>query len=136
MRVLTLHRPWPALVVVNHPAAKSIENRTWDTLYRGPVAFHSGGTWDRTAETTAAAAGLPAGLVSFDRTDHPIGIHVVVDIVDVCDAALHGEPCQCGPWAVPGQRHWRLARARPVRHLAIPGHQGWWRIPDDAVVDV
>lgn len=136
MRVLTLWRPWPALIVVGHPAAKNVENRTWDTTWRGPVAVHAGTAWDRTAETVAAQAGIPAGLVSFDPADHPTGIYVVVDVVDVCSAAMSGEPCDCGPWAAAAHRHWRLQHPRPVRHVTATGRQGWWRIDDDAVVDV
>jgi hypothetical protein len=39
VKALTLHQPWASLVAVG---AKTIETRSWSTLYRGPVAIHAG----------------------------------------------------------------------------------------------
>lgn len=39
MKTLTLTQPWATLVAVG---AKSIETRSWDTRYRGPLAIHAG----------------------------------------------------------------------------------------------
>lgn len=38
MKVITLTQPWATLVAIG---AKQIETRTWETLYRGPLAIHA-----------------------------------------------------------------------------------------------
>jgi hypothetical protein len=38
MKVLTLTQPWATLVAIG---AKHIETRSWETLYRGPLAIHA-----------------------------------------------------------------------------------------------
>jgi hypothetical protein len=38
MKVLTLTQPWATLVA---SSAKHIETRSWETLYRGPLAIHA-----------------------------------------------------------------------------------------------
>ncbi len=39
MRTLTLTQPWATLVALG---AKTIETRSWQTSYRGPLAIHAG----------------------------------------------------------------------------------------------
>lgn len=38
MKALTLTQPWATLVAIR---AKRIETRSWETLYRGPLAIHA-----------------------------------------------------------------------------------------------
>jgi activating signal cointegrator 1 len=38
MKVITLTQPWATLVAIG---AKHIETRSWETLYRGPLAIHA-----------------------------------------------------------------------------------------------
>lgn len=38
MKALSLHQPWASLVAVG---VKTIETRSWSTLYRGPLAIHA-----------------------------------------------------------------------------------------------
>ena len=39
IKVLTVRQPWAWLIVSGH---KTIENRTWQTKYRGPLYIHAG----------------------------------------------------------------------------------------------
>lgn len=39
MKALSIRQPWAWLVVNGH---KPVENRTWETLYRGPLQIHAG----------------------------------------------------------------------------------------------
>jgi len=41
MRTLSVRQPWAWLIVNGH---KPIENRDWETMYRGPVLIHAGKT--------------------------------------------------------------------------------------------
>lgn len=112
---LSLHRPWPFLILA---AGKDVENRTWRTSYRGSVLLHAARPWDH------GQHGRPE--------DHPLGIVGVADLVDVCVAQVE-EPrrvCQCGPWARSGQYHWRLANPhRFAVPVPCPGRQRLWTPP-------
>ena len=43
MRILTIRPPWSAAIF---DAGKNVENRTWQTHYRGPILIHAGRLWD------------------------------------------------------------------------------------------
>lgn len=116
MRILTLWRPWPWLII---HGGKPVENRTWaPTADRGRILLHAGQHWDPTAAEIAEQ--LDVDIPSLD-TDHPVGIVASVDLRGVCSAAA-GTPagqlalgaCRCGPWAFPGQHHWRLTNIQPI----------------------
>lgn len=46
LRTLTLHQPWATLIALG---VKTIETRSWQTHYRGPVAIHAAARPARTA---------------------------------------------------------------------------------------
>lgn len=122
MKALSLARPWPELILA---AGKTIENRTWTTVYRGPLLLHASKTWqgDRIGATTD---------VELDETQHPAGVVGVVDLVDICTAAANTADtvCQCGPWAMPHHNHWRLANPRRLTDpVPCSGQLGLWTPP-------
>lgn len=39
LKALTIRQPWAWLIVAGH---KPVENRSWSTKYRGPLAIHAG----------------------------------------------------------------------------------------------
>lgn len=43
MKVLSIRQPWASLIV---KGCKDVENRTWKTDYRGPIAIHASGNFD------------------------------------------------------------------------------------------
>lgn len=76
MKALTIRQPWAWAIL---HAGKGIENRSWTTSYRGPLAIHA-------AVTYAAKAKLPRGVRPPPREDLPSGAIVgVVDLVDVVE---------------------------------------------------
>jgi hypothetical protein len=129
VRALTLHRPWPALIL---HAGKNVENRGWSTSYRGPVLLHSGKQWDSSPFSlwSSATPSVPKGIPR-SPDEHPLGIVGVVNIVGMCEPVSR---CQCGPWAIRGEHHWKLASARALPEV-VPcrGRQGLW-IPDPEVM--
>lgn len=58
MKVLTLTQPWATLVAIG---AKRIETRSWETLYRGPLAIH--------AAKGLGSVGGKVGLMNLCRTE-------------------------------------------------------------------
>lgn len=137
--VLTLWRPWPALVL---HWGKSPENRGWRTSYRGPLLIHASKAFDGDAFWFCLErVGLhPTNDMSWDGDDHPTGIVGVVELVGVCRAeTVDTEPipgwrcdgCTVTAWSVWGQHHWHLAKPRPFAEpISCRGRQGLWRVPE------
>lgn len=137
MKALTVRRPWTQLIVLG---AKDVENRSWTVAYRGPVAINAGQRWE--PEGVALARRLypgradPVWEASLQRDEAATGYIGMIDLVDVCRAAIDGRRCRCGPWAAAGHYHWRLARARAFDEaIAGPGFLGLRDAPDH-VADV
>jgi hypothetical protein len=153
---LTLWRPWAAAFTdLLEPVAKRIENRTWATCYRGPVALHAGQRFDweafasirRIVSTIGYRPQIGPVAVQLDVDNilppspdgHPTGVVAVAQLVGICTQSLGGADlrCGCGPWAFPGQRHWQFVN---VRVLAEPvpckGSQQLWSLPADVAAQV
>lgn len=126
---LTLKNPW-AHLIAHH--GKDVENRSWmphagvDTLL-----IHAGKTWDRRNNRRPLVGDVGDPVTS--------AIVAVADLAFACDTSrwVQEVVCGCGPWAQPGQCHWRLAN---VRALAEPvptgGKQGLWRPSADVLAEV
>ena len=130
MKVLTVRQPWAWAIA---RGGKDIENRRWTTTHRGPLAIHAAATAgpDQLAAVRFIRRLVPADVlpasVGDDRPYTEQGrVVAVVELVEVCKAGLSGQPCECGPWAMPGQAHWRLAHARPVTGPVLRGQLGLW----------
>lgn len=130
MKALSVRQPWAWAIAKGY---KPVENRTWSTQYRGPLAIHAGQRWDDSGDEA-----LRFGVHTLRAQGHPVphilkdelplsGTGVViatVDLVDICGDGVHGI-CECGPWAASGQMHWRLENARPLANpLAAKGRLG------------
>jgi hypothetical protein len=147
VRALSIRQPWAFAIAAGF---KPIENRSTTTTYRGPLALHAALTLDAPTFPFQTSSGRDAGRAldqlgwrdgfwdarTGDATGHPLlalgAVIAIADLVDVCTTGATG--CACGPWAVPSQRHWRLANVRPLpRPIPWKGALGLWRIPDEVV---
>lgn len=132
IRALTLHRPWDRLVLFY---GKDVENRVWPTTLRGEFLVHAGKTYDAAGSETAAKVLKDHGPWAVD--DGVTGIRGVVTLWAVCALSvhsLHELTCDCGPWAMPGQYHFRLRHPRPfVEPVPTGGLQRFW-IPSTDLV--
>lgn len=111
---LTIRQPWASAVV---RLGKDVENRTWTTPYRGPIAIHAGRSVDRAAHPRVGNAlrqRLPSGCV--------VAVATLCDIVRDSDSI----------WAGDGFYHWILS---DVQELAEPvpciGRQLLFKLPLD-----
>lgn len=150
MKCLTVRQPW-AHMIAN--LGKTIENRTWETRYRGLLAIHAGAYsgWDKAAESSPVAteawkrwATVPAtGDLAAPLTRgaaysfFSFGAVIAVAELAAChrdeETALHrpGMP-RCSPWAVRGAWHWVLRDVRPLAEpVPCKGKLGLWRLPED-----
>ncbi|MFJ5532442.1 ASCH domain-containing protein [Streptomyces sp. NPDC093261] len=114
-RVLTVHAPW-AYAIIHF--SKSIENRTWETSYRGPLLIHCGQKVDDVGEFVLRKRGYPV------PETYPAG-HIIgrVQLVDcIFDSGR--------PWGEKGAWHWVLEDPEPAaRPLATRGKQGLYFPP-------
>lgn len=118
MKVLTVQQPAAGAIVT---LGKDVENRTWGTSYRGPVAIQAG------------AKAMPAGhpfwrfepyLVAQRNAEraqlevlHVVG--AIIAVVDLVDVHMGRPGCCESPWGEgnPWPVHWVLAN---VRELELP----------------
>lgn len=125
MRALTVRQPWAWAIA---SGVKTIENRTWTTTYRGPLAIHAGARWDG-SDAHQTVSDLANVHVSEMRiTGKQMGaVIAVVDLTGICDALVRDQTCDCGPWAMGEQYHWQLASPRPIDPPApSKGRLGLW----------
>ncbi len=142
MKALTICQPWAHLIAqpdgwehnIFGPA-KRVENRTWPTPYRGPLAIHAGKgrqhiTPEDLAEFPAMAFGAlvaVAELVDCVQLLGEDGMQMARRVPEWAQAKwpwlaehMHTE----GPWV------WILANVRPLA-VAVPcrGAQRLWTVP-------
>jgi hypothetical protein len=125
---LSIRRPWTWLIL---HGGKNVENRTWTTTHRGLLLIHASGGWDARAipfagAVTTLGVQVPLHRLSGNRDLHPKG--AIVGVVDLYDICTDGGACDCSPWAMPRQNHWRLRNPvvfpEPVR---THGYQKLWQ---------
>jgi hypothetical protein len=124
MRALTILQPWAELIA---RGVKRVENRTWKTPHRGPLAIHAGKSrkvmesedpseWpERYGIEMPRAEELTFGAI--------IAIAELVDCVRVEDLPdeLRGHPFAEGPWC------WVLNEVRRIVPVRCKGAQLVWR---------
>jgi hypothetical protein len=134
VRALTVRQPWAWAIARGH---KTIENRSWATAYRGPLAIHAAAKWDDDGEYVLREVvqrireqgDFPPKTLADDLPFSGTGLIVaVVDLVDICTKRFG---CDCGPWAVAGETHWKLANAHLRTGPAVKGRLGLWEWEDD-----
>lgn len=87
MKALTLHQPWATLVA---SGVKTIETRSWQTSYRGPLAIHAGKRWPTVEESLLLESlGWPpiACLLALARKAPAIPYGAVVATCELIDCA-------------------------------------------------
>ena len=115
MRALSLHQPWASLIF---DGRKNIETRSWEMLYRGPLAIHAA----RTVNKFACQA------FGYDPLTLPLG--AILCIVDVTGCVRLPHPL-APPDAYGNFEEGRFGILMTLRRklempVAAKGHQGIW----------
>lgn len=125
---LTLHRPWPALIVAK---LKPIENRDWapppTQLKPGEwFAIHAGKAWDASCRDFAIANKVPPAFFDDPRN--------LVDSAIVGVARFDGTVTESNdPWFFGGVG-WLIGDAVAIEPVPCRGFQKLWKVPD-AIAD-
>lgn len=126
MKALSIRAPWAWAIMT---AGKDIENRNWETNYRGSLLIHVSKSVQLYEINEAQA-----------RTDlwippkGQLNLGQVIGVVDLigCEHS-HNRIGQWGKWGQPSQYHWLIANPRPICRFYHKGQLGLFDIPDDLI---
>lgn len=120
MKAITIAQPWAWAIV---EGAKRIENRTWRTKHRGPLAIHAGKSKLFMIPKLPDGTDVPQLYLPFGAL---VGVAELVDCVRVEDLppALAMNPFAAGPWC------WILDNVRKIEPIPMNGAQLLWTVPD------
>lgn len=125
---LSIRQPWAWLIVHGH---KDIENRDWNTTFRGNVLVHAGLTmtrayYDQITEELGNAGMLPAsGLPAYE--DLPRG--GLVGWTRIVDCVEHSP----SPWKQEGTFGFVLRESRPIPFVPFKGRLQFFNVPKHAL---
>jgi hypothetical protein len=128
---LSIVQPWASAIAF---AGKDIENRSWRTHYRGPIAIHASGSLDREKlqelrRTVRGGRKRPLidlinmgrrrfGLTSQSEPEisHIVAIAMLVDCVEKSSS----------PWWYPGELGWVIGGVVPIEPIPWTGALNLW----------
>lgn len=70
MKALSIRQPWAWAIIAGH---KRIENRSWQTAYRGPLLIHAGGRMSASDLDALRVRALDEGFVMPRAADLKLG---------------------------------------------------------------
>ncbi len=137
MLAISVSQPWSWLIchAAEYPNGKDVENRGWNTHYRGSIAIHAPLKVDEAffldqGLRYTAWAELPKGALEYApayRRDYKrggiVGVAELIDVVKESDS----------PWFV-GPFGWVLRDARPVPFVRVPGQPWLFEVPNSLIV--
>ncbi len=132
MKALTICQPYAQLIVRSE---KRVENRSWSTNYRGPIAIHAGKSRDWLSEDDEARFHFLHDPLVFSAV---LGTATLIDCLHI-DRIERGEYDRRHPWLrthehTEGTWCWVLDHIHRFRTpLPWKGAQGLWVIPDNAI---
>ncbi len=129
MKALTILQPWAELIA---SGVKRIENRSWPTSYRGPLAIHAGKgrrCFDVDADAWRDFYGVRMPLPDEVTFGAVIAIATLTACVPRDSLAkefpeLAGSPFAEGPYC------WVLTDVRRIEPVPFSGKQMLWEFPD------
>lgn len=122
---LTVKQPWAHLICHGY---KSIENRSWNTNYRGPLLIHASKLVDYAGlgRATSLAKSIGVVLPSFTSwsSGGVVGVANLVDVITESDDMFFE-----GPFG------FVLDEAKPITFYRKSGSPGLWKCPIDKLLD-
>jgi len=117
---ITIKQPWAWAIAAGH---KTVENRTWQTKFRGPIYIHAGG---------ALTSGDNVAQCERLLAQHGIAMPAIATLTRGALIAT-AELVDCGrfddPWGEPLGWHFRLANIVALdAPIPVRGALGIWRV--------
>jgi hypothetical protein len=131
---LSIRQPWAWLIVNGY---KDIENRTWPTVFRGPLLIHASKT-NTVADFEAAMLFVESfvnpSLVHQVPDRHELAVGGLVGVVDVVDCVRGSD----SPWFTGADSDdgygFVLANPRPIDFIPYRGRLGFFNMDWGRVV--
>ncbi|MFM0163850.1 ASCH domain-containing protein [Paraburkholderia sediminicola] len=120
MKALSIRQPYAWLIVNGH---KDIENRTWQTRFRGRVLIHAGVTYpkrDYADDFEAFSRRYGSYPERESMLGGIVGVATITGCVDKSDSEWF-----FGPYG------FTLTDAKPLPFVQCPGRLGFFDVPDD-----
>lgn len=135
MKAISVRQPWAWCIA---HASKRVENRNWETLYRGPVMIHASKGMTRYEYEDCLACvhdisrthPFPAGLEMPALKDIPRGGFVARANIVGCVHESEKNPLCRDPWFF-GPYGFILADVEPIPFIPYRGALGLFNVPDD-----
>lgn len=121
MKALTVRQPWAWAIL---SAGKDIENRTWSTRYRGPIAIHAGLAATRMYHAWASGWMAAIGVEAPELDELSRGC--VIGTVELVDCVRDSG----SRWAMPDHWHWVLRNSQTCEPRFVRGGLGLWVLAD------
>jgi hypothetical protein len=124
IKTLSIKQPWAFLIVAGY---KDIENRTWQTAYRGRFAIHASGKFDynffeicndrKACEAVRDHFGLIENSRKITKNKHELG--AIIGTVELADIKESSD----SEWYYSGNFAWILKNPKPFVNV-IPNVKG------------
>ena len=101
MKILLVRQPWAGLIVLGH---KTVENRSWKTMYRGPVRICA----SKRPDDVSADDIKRRFDIALDYNELLLG--GIIGITEIVDCVRDSN----SQWAQPVHWHFLLANSRPL----------------------
>ena len=124
MRAISIQQPWAWCVVKDY---KPVENRTWQTSYRGPLLIHAGKHFDRFGYDEIVRRFPEVPLPTPGQFDCG-GIVGSVELI----ACVRFDS---SPWFSGQPFGWRFKCAQTIPFVPYIGRQGLFDVPDRLIAD-
>jgi hypothetical protein len=127
MRALSIAQPWAWLIL---HGGRNIENRWWQTTYRGRVLIHANKRWQLyDYESALVFARRIGGLDLARRVPHfqngGIELGGIVGAATLVDVLLP-TPHPVNPWHLPGQYGFVFQDPEPLPFYPTQGESNFW----------
>lgn len=127
---LSIRQPWSFFIVHGF---KPVENRTWQTSYRGPVLIHAGGKpapgiSEHDSEVKEFISDCLGGRQYPALTEEHAPMGGIVGVAEIVDCVEEYD----SPWFA-GDYGFVLANARPLPFVPMLGKLGIFRLPNAAI---
>jgi len=119
LKTLSITQPWADLILAGH---KTVENRRWNTPYRGPLLIHAPQGYDFRAYSL-----IQQNKIALAEP----GLALRSGIIGICDligVSAPGTGELSNPWRDPAQYAFILDRVHPFhRFYPMGGHLNLWK---------
>ena len=127
---LSIRQPWAWLIVHGY---KHVENRDWNTHFRGRVLVHAGQTlarrhYDELRDSFLEDGLCPADFPAYEQLQRG-GFVGSVRITDCIAPERWATPPHINPWYEPGSFGFMLVEPRPLHFVPFPGKLGFFNVP-------